>query len=439
MEKVETIKPRVRTGVDFDDYFSGPCDPTRHSKLPWFLRLHGSILPKLIIPLLFIGGWATAVTVISNYVADLSVDSVLLTVLGFVVGLALSFRSSTAYERYTEGRKFWTQMILHSRNLARIIWIHADEREGQVGKEDALKKLSAINLIIAFAQSVKHKIRHEPEYDYVDLKPLINHLSTYSKQAHEGDVPAALYNDTMKKGFDTWCEYLGLPIFTSNPRKMLKQYAKAGIHHGNLPLEIMNYLSAYIGSLMNSGQMTVPVLHTQVFNSMALMLDSYSGCERILQTPLPVGYNIAISQITWLYTIVLPFQLYPKLGWITIPGTMVAAYIILGIAAIGREIENPFGHDVNDLDMDGYVSQLANDLIIMTSSAPPDMEEVLESSKNLPLWPYSLAGYPAWKGRDISEIRQSAHRRVDHQHISITREKQNRERAETFGPGRGTV
>lgn len=29
----------------------------------------------------------------------------LLTVLGFVVALALSFRSSTAYERYSEGRK----------------------------------------------------------------------------------------------------------------------------------------------------------------------------------------------------------------------------------------------------------------------------------------------------------------------------------------------
>jgi len=163
---------------------------------------------------------------------------------------------------------------------------------------------SAINLIIAYAQSVKHKIRHEPEYDYADLKPLINHLSTYSKQAREGDIPVGRYNDTMRKGFGTWGEYLGLPIFTSNPRKKLKQYAKAGVHHGNLPLEIMNYLSAYIGSLMKGGQMAAPVFHTQVFNSMALMLDSYGGCERVLQTPLPVAYNIAISQITWLYTMV---------------------------------------------------------------------------------------------------------------------------------------
>ena len=167
---------------------------------------------------------------------------------------------------------------------------------------------SAVNLIIAFAQSVKYKLRHEPEYYHPDLMPLIDHLSTYSKQAHEGDVGGdvrdEVSNDTTNKSFDTWGEYLGLPILTSNPRKKLKEYANNGIHHGNLPLEIMNYLSAYVGSLMKGGQMTAPILSTQAFNSMALMLDSYGGCERVLQTPLPVAYNIAISQITWLYTMV---------------------------------------------------------------------------------------------------------------------------------------
>lgn len=61
--------------------------------------------------------------------------------LGFVVGLALSFRSSTAYERYAEGRKYWAQMILTTRNLARLVWVHAKEREGENGKEDLIGKL----------------------------------------------------------------------------------------------------------------------------------------------------------------------------------------------------------------------------------------------------------------------------------------------------------
>ena len=43
-------------------------NPNQQSDLPYFLRIHGSVLPKMILPLLFVAGWATAVTVISKYV-----------------------------------------------------------------------------------------------------------------------------------------------------------------------------------------------------------------------------------------------------------------------------------------------------------------------------------------------------------------------------------
>jgi putative membrane protein len=69
------------------------------------------------------------------------VDTVLLTVLGFVVGLGLSFRSSTAYERYNEGRKYWSQLMLASQNMARVVWLHGIERPGEQGKDDLLAKM----------------------------------------------------------------------------------------------------------------------------------------------------------------------------------------------------------------------------------------------------------------------------------------------------------
>jgi len=65
----------------------------------------------------------------------------LLTVLGFLVGIALSFRNSTAYERYNDGRRYWSSLTLTSQNLARLIWVHAKEREGEVGKQDLLAKM----------------------------------------------------------------------------------------------------------------------------------------------------------------------------------------------------------------------------------------------------------------------------------------------------------
>lgn len=92
-------------------------DPNIYSPLPYFMRVRGSVLPKMILPLFFIAGWSTMITCITKFVWPLAVnslppllefltDSVILTVIGFVVALALSFRCTTAYERYIDGIKY---------------------------------------------------------------------------------------------------------------------------------------------------------------------------------------------------------------------------------------------------------------------------------------------------------------------------------------------
>ena len=53
-----------------------------------------------------------------------------------------------------------------------------------------------------------------------------------------------------------------------------------------------------------------------------MLSDSLTQAERVLNTPLPEAYSIVISQITIIYVFALPFQLYPSLGWITIPATI---------------------------------------------------------------------------------------------------------------------
>jgi predicted membrane chloride channel (bestrophin family) len=103
--------------------------------------MHGSVLPKMILPLIIVTLWSTLITCLCDFVYELKVSSLLLTVLGFVVGMAISFRTSSAYERYTEGRRYWSQLILVGQNLGRTIWIHTNERDGQQGKEDLLQKV----------------------------------------------------------------------------------------------------------------------------------------------------------------------------------------------------------------------------------------------------------------------------------------------------------
>lgn len=104
--------------------------------------MHGSILPKLIVPLSAVAAWSTLITCISELVpgVDLGIANILLTVTGFVVGLGLSLRSSTAYERYAEGRRFWAQLTQSCQSLGRVFWIHTNERPNN-RKEDMLAKL----------------------------------------------------------------------------------------------------------------------------------------------------------------------------------------------------------------------------------------------------------------------------------------------------------
>ena len=62
-----------RRTVDLDDYFTGPRDMSRHSKWPLFLQMHGSILPKMVLPLFLIACWSTAITVINQLVYKIGI------------------------------------------------------------------------------------------------------------------------------------------------------------------------------------------------------------------------------------------------------------------------------------------------------------------------------------------------------------------------------
>ncbi|CZR52664.1 probable protein yneE [Phialocephala subalpina] len=395
--------------LSLDSYFVGPRDLDAHSKLPYFLRVHGSVTPRMILPLTLIAIWSSLITCLSKFVYPLAVNTVLLTVLGFVVGLALSFRSSTAYERYSDGRKSWATLSVQSRNLARYIWVHVSERP-ECAKEDLLSKVTAINLILAFAVSLKHKLRFEPYAHYPDIASLVGHLDTFAKSAHKEE------NLVVKKKtpWKVVGEYLGLSMANSNPRKAIK---RADRPLGNLPLEILTYLSSYVEEVTVNQTLKSAVVQGQILTSLASLTDTASSAERVLTTPLPVGYNILISQIVLLYVYLLPFQLFSALDWVTIPGTIAAAYIILGLAAIGNELENPFGNDVNDLPLDHYCTELAGELDTLMAVPAPRFTRVVrgeegEGGDNKVFWPLSESGFSTWYQRSESDIRSALRAKV---------------------------
>lgn len=111
---------------------------------------------------------------------------------------------------------------------------------------------TALNLILAFAVALKHKLRFEPDVGYEDLAGLVGHLDTFAKEAHDKHV----LSPPKKSAWKAAGEYLGISFAESNPRKLIKRSKKP---LGHLPLEILNHLATYVDSCIENGTLSCSV------------------------------------------------------------------------------------------------------------------------------------------------------------------------------------
>lgn len=76
------------------------------------------------------------------------------------------------------------------------------------------------------------------------------------------------------------------------------------------------------------------------------------------------------------------------MGYITIPATTFASFLLLGFLEIGQEIENPFDYGLNDLDLDGFCFSLQRELHEIAAHPNLAPSEFCYSSWNQPFTPY---------------------------------------------------
>lgn len=456
----------------------------------WSLRKFNSTVINDIWPeVLFFSAVATMVACLKNLAGrNVTVPTDLLGVLGTVLGLVISFRTSSAYERYSEGRKLWTQIQINSRNVSEIIWVFVplerkdDEKTGQRAQtklQSVIEKKSMINLVNAFSVSLKHFLRSEPGIYYEDLYPLISFLPRYGSSnpgAHGADDMLPLWHASeednhkfehsadsgrpsphsmptqatvvgsiseksvsmfptlsKKKGMAALNDpevgylpsvYVHRPLRPArNPpsqgildylpflrffrwigggmvnraqdaaalvgvsqRSTLGRKRKVPLQDSNVPVEICMYLLSYSNYLVKTGLIPAPIFAT-LANNLTGLQDALSNLERIRSTPLPFAYQAHLRMSLWLYLFFLPFQVVKNFNWIVIPGTAFASFLLLGFLEIGQEIEDPFGYDHNDLDLDGFCLSIQRELNEITVHDSPHPLDWMFTQYNQPFAP----------------------------------------------------
>ncbi|KAF8655185.1 hypothetical protein AX16_003217 [Volvariella volvacea WC 439] len=450
-------------------------------------KFQATVINDIWPEMIFFSLIATMVVLVSEFTdTKLSFDPGLLTVLGTVLGLVINFRTSSAYERYQDGRKMWTAIAMSSRNLAQMIWVHAaTERPGRSTLHNIIEKKTMVNLVQAFSVALKHFLRGEAGVYYRDLFPLISALPRYAAQGHteaanllplwqaseDAEYPynPQVYQEqaTLRRGESmssdtsldqekqqalagsrtetatsgTWTNMFGprgakkkkfdpeqaLPdVFAHRPLRPARDPPETTIGdyfpfirffrwvgrmimlrtksdwqrrreekklkkledmcQSNVPLEIVLFLSSYTAYLMKN-KLIEPAIATGMTNNLQIMQDTMSQLERIGNTPLPFAYQAHLRLSLWLYLFFLPFQIYAKFKYLTIPGTAFATFLLVGFLEIGQEIENPFNYDLNDLDLDSFCLSIQRELHEITAHTTPDPASFIFTHWNKPFAP----------------------------------------------------
>ena len=210
--------------------------------------------------------------------------------LTLVLGWLLVFRTNTAYARWWEARTLWGALVNASRNLAlKTVVLVKLPRE---------MRAEIQRNIVAFPYSLRDHLRDESQF---------NSLPGYEDSSETpGHVPG----------------YLVSRIY---------QQLRIAREQNLIDGDDLRVIDAELSEL----------------------LDITGGCERIQLTRVVRSYRVFARQCVVLFLISFPWGISNSFSWWTCPLVMITAYFMIGLETVAEHVEQPFGRDEDDLDLDG--------------------------------------------------------------------------------------
>ncbi len=318
-DKPQTLDQKISSLRSWEQKFSD-----YHGKpLHWLqvvVKLQGSIAKNILPWIVFFSAYGFLISLLYAHRIHIpfpKIGGITNIVLSFnlVLSLLLIFRTNTANERFWEARKLWGALTNTVRNLSRSIWIVIEQ-----SPTSRVEKKATLRLVVAFAIAMKLYLRREAVN-----KELMVLMSSF-------------------------------------------QYCKLQ-DANHPPLEIAYWIEDYLQRQYECDRVNVDQL-IRLQNLVDELVNILGGCERILRTPMPLGYAIYLKQLLVIYGLILPIELVSGLNWWT--GVVMAciSFVFFGIEELGCELENPFGHDLNDLPLDIFCKTMLDNIEDLIVTAP---------------------------------------------------------------------
>jgi putative membrane protein len=276
--------------------------------------------------------WDVAVTADTMLLLDDPVDMPLtpLTLLCSALVVLISFRNTSAYNRWWEARTLWGAMVNSSRSFGRqVLTLIDDTGAGR----------NRVKLVLLF--------RH---------MAYINALRAHLK--------------------GTSCAEAAAPYLAKHELLMAEG-------NSNFPNDILNGTAQLLAKEFSQGRLD-SIRLARIESTLVDMSNCQGGMERINNTPLPYPYIYFPRLFTTLFCIIMPMGLVSTLGWFTPVVSTVVGFILLALERIGTELQAPFADSQHQITMDSLCVTIEKNLRSMAQenieqSAEADLTDVIQS------------------------------------------------------------
>jgi putative membrane protein len=223
-----------------------------------------------------------------------------------LLGVLLAFRNKEAYERWWEARKLWGQLVNDTRNLAAKVTAFI--------APPADDRRTLARLLVGFAVALKLHLRGKSSLQAV-------------------------------------------PGFEADPAT---------------PTHVPAYLARRVLKLVHDWRAAGQVSDIEFLTldpHLRALMDVCGACERIRGTPVPLSYRALLRHGTVLYLLTAPWFMTAEYGYWAVVVVCLLAYFLLGTELTAENVEDPFGHDADDLALTAFCDTIRK-----------SCEEVLEVS-----------------------------------------------------------
>lgn len=222
---------------------------------------------------------------------------------GTVIGIIVGLRNSSAYARWWEARTLWGAVVNRSRTFARQVLTTMSPEQAATAEQAEVAALQRELVLhqVAYVHALRHQLRG------LDPVPMVARV-----------------------------------VSNENPESLAREK--------NLALFLQCQMSAMLVAARRRGWLDEWQWQA-IDQSLASLMDSQGGMERIKNTPMPRQFDFFPRLFVQIYCLLLPMAMVESMGWYTPLGSTLAGFMFLAMEKIGRDLEDPFENQIHDVSM----------------------------------------------------------------------------------------